>query len=435
MIDSMGGGVQIRALASNVHLYAASNIQIITSNNLVLETKSNIALASSNGNVSISALTSNFDIFTSNNLTITTSNNTLLQSSSNITLRTTRGSISLNALSSNINIYSKSNIQVISSNDMSIQVTSNIFTESVTGNITVKSYSNLHTIVDNSNVFMKMNVPADTIELYAASNIDFNTSNTFTITTRSNMVFYTSNYQVFNEDTITMITSNTLQMTAKSNVYMDASNNMEFTSCNIKMTASRDFDITAQSNVSFYISSFSNSPLEPIFTVSGGRILVRGDIELSGSLNTSNIYSTTIVQNSLTVDDKHIILSKPVGNGTLTDGIATNNGAGLIIFGYPSGSPTSLYDTENKSFLWNYGTAGLTNLGTESGYDSESFWELLGGSFRITHKRLDAQNNVREVSFAFRINNFDELELVKRFWYSDSNDYVVKRIARFGRVY
>jgi hypothetical protein len=394
-----------------------------------------MTLASSNGNVFISSLTSNFDVFTSNNLTMTTSNHTVIQSSSNITLRTTRGSISLNALASNVNIYSKSNFQLVSSNDMLIQVTSNIFTESITGNITIKSYSNVHTIVDSSNIFMKMNVPEDTIELYAASNIDFNTSNTFTITTRSNMIFNTSNYQVFNNDTITMITSNTMQFTAKSNVYMDASNNMEFTSCNIKMTASRNFDVTAQSNISFYVSSFSNSPLDPIFTVSGGRVLVRGDIELSGSLNTSNIYSTTITQNSLTVDDKQIVVAKPVGGATVTDGIATNDGAGLVVFGYPNGTSTDLYGSNNKSLLWNYGVSGLTTLGTETGYNSESYWEMLGGSFRLTHKRIDASSNITEVSFAFRINNFDELELVKRFYYAASNDYVIKRIARFGRIY
>jgi hypothetical protein len=436
LIDSTGGEVRIRSLASNIDMYAASNIGIVASNHFSLTTLSNITMASSNGNVSLSALTSNFDIFSSNNFTVTVSNNTLIQNTSNITLTSTRGAVNINSLTSNVNIYSKSNFTLLSSNDMTVQVTSNIFTQSVTGNITVKSYSNVHTIVDDSNIFMKMNVPADTIELYAASNIDFNTSNTFTITTRSNMIFNTSNYQIFNNDTITVITSNTFDVTAKSNVLMNASNVMHFTSCNIFMDASRDIGITAQSNIFFYVSSFSNAPLDPIFTVSGGRVLVRGDIELTGTLNTSNIFSTTVVQNSLTVDDKKIVVSKPVGGGTLTDGTATNSGAGLVVFGYPNGVATTLYTDSNKSLLWNYGSAGLTTLGTEGGYDTESYWELLGGSFRLTHKRLEGQNsNLREVSFAFRINNFDELELVKRFYYASSNGYITKRIARFGRVY
>jgi len=38
------------------------------------------------------------------------------------------------------------------------------------------------------------------------------------------------------------------------------------------------------------------------------------------------------------------------------------------------------------------------------------------------------------VSFTLRVNHNDELELVKKWWYTPSNAYLYRPIAKFGRV-
>ena len=79
----------------------------------------------------------------------------------------------------------------------------------------------------------------------------------------------------------------------------------------------------------------------------------------------------------------------------------------------------------------------MDDLGKNTGIDTESFWELQGGSFRLTCKKNISSNNnppvFRDITFGFRINEYDELELIKRFYYTPSNNYIIRRVARFGR--
>jgi len=58
---------------------------------------------------------------------------------------------------------------------------------------------------------------------------------------------------------------------------------------------------------------------------------------------------------------------------------------------------------------------------------------MTGGSFRMTHKKVTG-SNWTEVSFGFRINEQDELEIVKKFWSDTASAYQYKRVARFGRM-
>ena len=176
----------------------------------------------------------------------------------------------------------------------------------------------------------------------------------------------------------------------------------------------------------------------PVLIIQPGKIQVQGDIDLTGSINTSNIMSTTVLQTTLKVNDKRIVIAKGDDNFANIDSATTNSSAGMIINGFPNGASDWIYEEANKSLLWNYNVNGLPDLGTNQGIDTESFWELQGGSFRMTYKKNYGTSNVpnvKDVTFGFRINEFEELELVKRFYYASSNAYVMKRVARFGRFY
>jgi hypothetical protein len=109
------------------------------------------------------------------------------------------------------------------------------------------------------------------------------------------------------------------------------------------------------------------------------------------------------------------------------------------IDGVPNGFDSNVVEAYDKSLTWNYGNGnGISELGTASGMSNEPFWELLGGSFRLSHRKIVNVNGVdvvRDVSFGLRVNEQDELEFVKRYWYESSNGYVVRRVARFGRIF
>jgi hypothetical protein len=165
--------------------------------------------------------------------------------------------------------------------------------------------------------------------------------------------------------------------------------------------------------------------------ISPDRINIRGDLWITGSINTNNIINTTVVQETLKVNDKVLLLaSEGDEGGAPTDGSLTNSGAGIIVDGMPTGeSNVAMY---RKSIQWYYGSAGMADLGTAN-VQSESYWEVLGGGLRITHKK-DHYGTLRDLSFTFRVNELDELELVKKYWHVRDQEYKWKRIAKFGKV-
>jgi hypothetical protein len=82
-----------------------------------------------------------------------------------------------------------------------------------------------------------------------------------------------------------------------------------------------------------------------------------------------------------------------------------------------------------KSLKWNYGSAGIDGMLTSAGISNESFWELRGGRFQMSSVKPSG----KKISFAFRINELDELEMVK-FWDDVNGVAQVRRIAKFGRT-
>ena len=153
-------------------------------------------------------------------------------------------------------------------------------------------------------------------------------------------------------------------------------------------------------------------------------VTVRGDLNLLGAINSIN---TTVT--NLEVMDKIVTLAYPSNPAVpVVDG-AANDRSGLRVEGLPSNVSTDPAELYDKTFLWHSSTAGVQQLGT-SNANAESFWEMRGGSMRLAHKKT----NGTVVSYGFRINQQDELEIVK--YTKTSTDAVPRyhRVAKFGRA-
>jgi hypothetical protein len=254
------------------------------------------------------------------------------------------------------------------------------------------------------------------------------------------MYNYTSNLTQMVYNDIVTTACNNIAITACNNMRMEAMDTIDISAETVNIMTRSDISYTARSNLNFYISSTTDNPQDAIFTISGGVVKVRGDMLITGSINTSNIINTTVVQENLKVSDKIILLANmgdSTSNDTLPlDGLATNSDAGIQIDGFPSGVNSNEYDMHRKFFKWNYGSTGTIDLGT-SNLTQESFWDLQGGSLRITKKKnfgTVTNPNIKDLSFGFRINENDELEFFKKFWKPSTSQYVYKRLTKFGRV-
>jgi hypothetical protein len=206
------------------------------------------------------------------------------------------------------------------------------------------------------------------------------------------------------------------------------------------MDGKGDMTYSAQSNINFIINSTSNDPSSPVFTITGDQVKVRGDLVITGSINTTDVFNTVVIQESLKVADNLIYLSSVGSNFDLNDGPFdgenTNDHSGIQVDGIPfsaSNLDLNIQAAYEKSFKWNYNQTGVEQIGTAEGLMNESFWELMGGGLRMTAKRV-VGDNIEEISFGFRIGVEDDLELIKKYYDSNVSSYVTKRVARFGRI-
>ena len=188
-------------------------------------------------------------------------------------------------------------------------------------------------------------------------------------------------------------------------------------------------------------------------------VTIHGDLDIMGQINQS---ATNVTE--LYVEDKSILLGASSSSEVRSnaDGSISYEGsnyttseqsvheAGVKISGVPAKFPDGA-DKEaaaqnvmyEKSLLWNIpgenNLGGTSNLALSSGDDSqkhmEPFWEFKGGQVRITSH---TQNDSKEyVSFVFRINSKEQLELVKlTSTVADPVDSELsfKTIAKFGNV-
>ena len=172
------------------------------------------------------------------------------------------------------------------------------------------------------------------------------------------------------------------------------------------------------------------------------RLCADKNVEASGGSNivlmASNIISLVASNSTIfSVDANRVNVYKNIdiysnnvsfAKNVVIDG-SSNTNCGLYINGVPSNGIGSTDQRYIKKFTWNFGSNGTTDLGINYRAATESFWEIQGGHLRITHCK--DSNASRKVSYALRINEYDELEVVKL---STSNNQLVtnKIIARFG---
>lgn len=444
-VNATAGDLKMYANSSNMYvtmtqatnnqtMYALNNIAIISSNTLNMSAQSNATLLANVGSVTVQA---------SNNVTTIASNNINSIARCNVTLAATNGSfaasannsnmyLSMNQATNNVTLYGLNNMALTASNNYTLNAQNNIAENALAGSLTAYAFSNYMMAADNSNMSIKMSAVGDVISLYSLSNISISASNNMWLDSLSNM----------------SLTSSNINITARRDINISACNNITISACNtvslnfqtFNTNTTNDQSFTARSNVFFYINSSSN-PSSPIFTVQNDQVLIRGDIIVTGNINTSNVFSTTVIQESLKIADKQLTVASMGSNFNPADGPfdggSTNSGAGLVIDGVPTGFDSNIPQAYDKSLLWNYGNSGITAMGTASGMSNESYWEMKGGNFRMTHQKIIASggsNIVRDVSFTLRVNQNDELELVKKFWSTSSNAYVFRPVARFGRV-
>jgi uncharacterized protein (DUF2345 family) len=440
MVDSSNMYIALNYDDQDIVGYSASNFSYTASNNWSVNASSNINIAAQNGTYSLYVDNSNSYLlmnsmsndttqYTTGNYNVTGSNNYNLNISDSINIAAQNGSFKLFVNDSNsfikVNDSSSSNINVYTALDIDLSASNN-FLLNAQSNIAIYSGSNTYITAHESNIYIRMNMPADTLDIYALSNMTMTTSNSMYVYAATDM---------------TTVVQNNISTTACNDMRLEAQQTIDIVANSVNITTNSDISYTAQSNLNFYVKAAPNNPLDPIFTISGTEVKLRGDLVITGSINTSNITSTSVIQNNLKIEDKNIILAN-VGNnsnneGLPADGVATNDGAGIIIDGFPGSANSNEYDLYRKLFTWNYGTNGTLDLGT-SNLTTESYWDLQGGSFRITKKKnIGTQQapDIKDLSFGFRINEADELELVKKFWDTTAGGYLFKRIARFGRVF
>ena len=145
-----------------------------------------------------------------------------------------------------------------------------------------------------------------------------------------------------------------------------------------------------------------------------GTVHIAGNLTLDGDINKRTV-------NTVEVEDLTISVARTSdssGNNTSTD--PTSDGAGLVVEG------NSAY---SKDFLWHY-NQGLAYAPPDTSHytgDGISFWELRGGNMRLTRtipaanhisynysqKAWVKDNTAATVSYSFRVNDLEELELVK----------------------
>ena len=326
---------------------------------------------------------------------------------------------------------------ISSSNNYSLTASSNILVTSVGQSINTYAHSNITFAADTSNVYLNLLVPSDNIEGYSLNDTKFSASNDMYLNAHKDTYINTSNLEV---------TSSNISITASNNMTISASNTLNLAFGTLNMASTGDMEYKAKNKIGFFIKDSAGAASnEAIFQVMPDTVHIRGDLIISGSINTSNIINTTIttVMESLKVTDKIITLANFGSNFFLNeapyDSANTNGGAGIVIDGIPtSGSnyAPELQVAYEKSFKWNY-NQGMENLGTNGGITTEPSWDLKGGAFRLINQKIvtvEGVDSIKQVAFAFRINELDELELTKQFKHKITGETVTKRVARFGRL-
>lgn len=451
LINAANSNVEIEMLSTTytMNLNATSNINTVALNDVTTTASSNVTIAATSGSFTLSASDSNMLLTMSEatNMTTLYSSNDVIMNTSNDFLLTSIGATTITSLSTAVS--STNNISLTSSaGSVSFYGSNNstsLIMDAATASITVNASNDFNLNV-TSNIDVKV---LEGASIASGTNVTIATSNNTSITSGVNttvtsqtgtVLLSGSNNQVQLQlsgttKDATLSASNDVildagrhfNVLADSNMTLSASNSMtiQTNNTNSYMTLGTNFE-TKAAQYNWLIGNTS------MMTLTSDKLFINGNLEITGVLDAVNVQQTNLL-----LEDKNIILASS-SNGSVNDGIA-NNGSGIVVNGLSAMAQTNPNVTpfQEKSFKWNNGVDGVDVMGT-SNMDKESFWELKGGSLRMTMWRYSSNNDgtiasSNEIGFGFRINNYNELEIVKKYMNNDQQ-YVYKRIAKFGQT-
>lgn len=386
---------------SNASLELFGNTTKAVGSNVFVTADVSFSLSNTASNASFRLTDSTLSLVTKSNIVNTT--NLFSVGSSNTTLSAgTNASLVLDTATAAATLTGATDAWVKASSNATVRLSSS-------GVSTVFGTQSIDLTMAGSNAFVSVK----------NSNIDIFSTNT------TELAVSNSNAWIQLDKTIglTMSSSNAVNITAK-NTFTAKGNDVLIASSNdnafMSLSASGDAKLSGKSNVYLTVGAVN------VLKADSNGITVLGNMDIAGSINSINV-----VQTELSVFDKVIRLSDQPGQSNGVDGYASNHQSGLVVVGLPSGVTTDPFSKFDKSILWNFGQSnGIASDGAvgvgKADWTKESFWEVLGGSLRITCNRDSGLSS----SYGFRINDKDELEIIKA---SQSNGiWSYKRISRFG---
>ena len=429
-VNALTGSLAFTAAASNTQLFLGSAGALLASHsNIATVTGADYSVSASN-DIDFSALLGSIYLRDSSNASVALSNASLaINASSNVVVTSSNlfatvanaaslvaqtGSIGLAAQAKDVTVYALSNVAVTASNAIDLFASekawlqldavkyearlfaaSNILATASNGSILLDS--------DASKVTVRLDKPTDSLLTYALSNTTLVTGNDFSVTA-----------------------SNIASLSSKSNLNLSAAaGGATFSMGADNKFAAQGFDYTfGATNAVGYKFNIGACNL---MTVQDDKVIVNGGLDVYGTINSIAIQNT-----ELHINDRTVQLSYPLSNESVLDGTA-NTSSGMVVYGMPAAAASLdaalAAKVYAKSIEWNYGTAGVDAMLTSAGIATESFWEMKGGRFQLT----STKSNGKDISFGLRINEQDELEMIKIF--VDGADVKqVKRIAKFGKT-
>lgn len=295
----------------------------------------------------------------------------------------------------------------------------------------------------DSNVRITLDGADKTLDLYAANSLGFATGGSIALTTpdsnlllragqagsatnRSELLLRdTGVFDVYASDSLNLDTASNLSLSAENEVDIRRGNELYVKLMNDDSLDARalNYEFSASN---YYAFSVDGSSTSNVLEIKRDNMTLYGNLEIHGTINS---ISQTVTQ--LEVEDKTIKLAV-AGNDTtsIIDG-QDNDQAGVIVAGYPSGVDSTLEENQKKYakyVRWNYGTGGIDEMLTDDGALKESYWDVRGGSLRMTSYKASTSE---ELGFGMRINGKDELEMVR--FYEDNGSKKASAFIRFGR--
>jgi uncharacterized protein (DUF2345 family) len=454
---------------SNTVAMDNTGVKVHTMSNMVLGT-SNAMLVTANSNISLTATTNDVTLSAGKNITMTANTESFSLSATNGT-----NQLSMDSATGNAAWSTTANMYINSSNQMFVKATNLHQVETIDAEIVGTTtaqlknslvnptqflkldHTSLNTTLSNSEGSIYVGTTGSIYEYAGQSKTTTIGANSVETVAGNKNIFITGSSYFGSTDHAIYTTNATMKLTA--------SNSMNLSSLNqsINITASNQTRLdetatggainisapTTNSLINYHVGNAGTHQFfigeTPLMQLQTDTVIINANLQVQGVIDSINVSQT-----NLFIQDKELYLA--YGSNTtsnITDGI-TNTGAGIIIPGCGQSNTTTgkiNVPTDNasnvsvyeKSFKWNFGDPSGLGIFTQSA-TTESYWEIKGGSLKITNMNptaWDASANVtasNPVSFTLRINTLGELEIVKFYSPTPGAATINTVVAKFGRT-